>query len=358
MPDITLIKLKIRRGTDAQRQAVILEQGELGYTIDTNRVFVGNGVTPGGTSVSTIAHQPTRTAGSRLNLTTAVRGDIICDSSLLFQLTGTNSSALSSWAFIGPKADENTLTYNNTNRLSIRDNGITGSKFSEDAAKINGGINVDLSQGLYINVDNVTLRVDNTNFLSVSSINQNNITSSSLGQGLKGGSGQVLGLNVDTGTFNTSTGVLSLCSIPDGILNRSAFATGVLGTGLDLSDTNVIKTVVTDVDTSTLDRTVAGVVGLKPIGDGGTSPFCTFTYDTYGRIVGNPSSSIIDTLSSLRTSTDRLSVFNGNLEQTTFSNNTLITVRTNENLVVTLSSAGFMSIDTVVGRVAIPVFKY
>ena len=358
MPDITLIKLKIRRGTDAQRQAVILEQGELGYTIDTNRVFVGNGVTPGGNPVSTIAHLPTQTAGSRLSLTTAVRGDIICDSSLLFQLTGTNSSVLSSWSFIGPKADENTLTYNNTNRLSIRDNGITGSKFSEDAAKINGGINVDLVQGLYINVDNATLKVDNTNFLSVSSINQNNIASSSLGEGLKGGSGQVLSLNVDTGTFNTSTGVLSLCSIPNGIINRSAFATGVLGSGLDLSVTNVIKTVVTDVDILTLDKSVAGVVGLKAIGAGGTSPFCTFTYDTYGRIVGTPSSTIIDTLSSYKTTTDRLSVFNGNLEQSTYNNNTLINVRDDAGSVVTLSSAGFMAIETLAGRVAIPVFKY
>ena len=38
MPDIEIVKLKLRRGTDAQRQTVKLEQGELGYTTDAKRV--------------------------------------------------------------------------------------------------------------------------------------------------------------------------------------------------------------------------------------------------------------------------------------------------------------------------------
>ena len=358
MPDITIIKLKIRRGTNAQRQTVILEQGELGYTIDTNRVFVGNGSTLGGTSIGTIAHTPTQTTGSRLALTTAVRGDIVSDNSLLFQLTGNNYTQASNWAFIGPKADENTLTYN-TNRLSIRDGGITGTKFSDDAAMITGGIAVDPAQGLYVNVDNSTLAVNPTNNqLLVDVITEDNIASTALGDGIKGGNGVALSLDVNVNTFDISTSKLALCSIPNGIINRDAFATGVLGTGLNLDTSNVIKTVLTDVDNSTIEKDVNGIISLTDIGIGDTTVlFSEITYDKYGRVIGS-SNTIIDTLSSFRTASNGLSVFNGNIEQTTFNNNTLLTVRKNDSTSVTLSSAGFISINTSYGQIAIPAFKY
>lgn len=48
----TVVKLVIRRGTDADRQSVILSSGELGYAIDTKRVYIGDGITTGGTLVS------------------------------------------------------------------------------------------------------------------------------------------------------------------------------------------------------------------------------------------------------------------------------------------------------------------
>jgi len=47
----TVVKLVIRRGTDQQRQQVTLASGELGFTTDTERVFVGNGNTGGGVIV-------------------------------------------------------------------------------------------------------------------------------------------------------------------------------------------------------------------------------------------------------------------------------------------------------------------
>jgi hypothetical protein len=50
----TVIKLIIRRGTDADRQNIILSSGELGYTLDTKRVFVGDGVSNGGNLVGNI----------------------------------------------------------------------------------------------------------------------------------------------------------------------------------------------------------------------------------------------------------------------------------------------------------------
>ena len=40
MADITIVKFKVRRGTDSERERVVLDQGEIGYTIDTKRLFV------------------------------------------------------------------------------------------------------------------------------------------------------------------------------------------------------------------------------------------------------------------------------------------------------------------------------
>ena len=44
----TLLKLLVRRGQNADRQNVILDQGELGFTTDGKRLFVGDGQTLGG----------------------------------------------------------------------------------------------------------------------------------------------------------------------------------------------------------------------------------------------------------------------------------------------------------------------
>jgi len=44
----TVVKILVRRGTDSERQLSTFTEGELAYCIDTQRVFVGDGVTPGG----------------------------------------------------------------------------------------------------------------------------------------------------------------------------------------------------------------------------------------------------------------------------------------------------------------------
>jgi len=45
------MSLRIRRGTDAQRQTVQLDSGELAYTTDTQQLFVGDGTTIGGHNI-------------------------------------------------------------------------------------------------------------------------------------------------------------------------------------------------------------------------------------------------------------------------------------------------------------------
>lgn len=53
MIDRKIIKFLLRRGTDVERQQVVFETGEMVYTTDTKRLFIGDGVQVGGNSVST-----------------------------------------------------------------------------------------------------------------------------------------------------------------------------------------------------------------------------------------------------------------------------------------------------------------
>jgi len=50
----TVVKLLLRRGQESDRKNVVLTSGELGYTVDGKRVFVGDGVTQGGNLVGNL----------------------------------------------------------------------------------------------------------------------------------------------------------------------------------------------------------------------------------------------------------------------------------------------------------------
>jgi hypothetical protein len=52
----TIVKILIRRGQEYDRKLTLLSTGELGYSQDTQRLFVGDGFTLGGVSVGTVFH--------------------------------------------------------------------------------------------------------------------------------------------------------------------------------------------------------------------------------------------------------------------------------------------------------------
>jgi len=73
----TLLKLLVRRGQNADRQNVILDQGELGFTTDGNRLFVGDGQTLGGIITG---NKFLGSVANHLTLTGMVEGDIAFNS--------------------------------------------------------------------------------------------------------------------------------------------------------------------------------------------------------------------------------------------------------------------------------------
>jgi hypothetical protein len=74
MIDRRIGKIKIRRGTDSQRTSIVFPEGELLYTTDKNRVYIGDGTTSGGVFISNKNHISTTIETLPYN---ALYGDII-----------------------------------------------------------------------------------------------------------------------------------------------------------------------------------------------------------------------------------------------------------------------------------------
>ena len=159
MPTVDASKIKIRRGKNSQRLNVILEEGELGYTTDTKRVFIGDGSTTGGNSVGTKNfNQNSRTANSLQDKVQL--GDIVFDNNLLYSLSASNSLLTNSWMMLSPRVDGTSIEYygsKNTLRVVPGSNKITA---------VGVGLAIDTSSDPYLLLDTDT---NTTTLLNVGS---------------------------------------------------------------------------------------------------------------------------------------------------------------------------------------------
>jgi hypothetical protein len=377
MPDVTIVKLKIRRGTDSQRKTITLEQGELGYATDTRRVFVGDGITVGGVPVSNINHPPIKDPN---NLVTqrAVVNDFIYAGTYLYQLTASDYTSLSSWVQVSNNlvADGNSIDYTNIggrDYLKIKNGGITGSMFNASATHSLGGLSAT-TMGLKANVDNSTLTVTNSNLLSVYSIDQRHISNSSFTDGITGGNGDLIRLNVDQQYFNftEADNQLTITNIPDSSVTFSKLDTNIFGGGLIIANEQVVSQYVRGLGPGLQDDGYGNLLISDTTSPGNTF-FKTVEYNSRGQILSADYS--ITTVLSCDSSSPELAIFNGSPSQvafdTPYTNQTLLTALSTSpsNLLATeqvvLSSAGFICFESTnakdgmpVGRFAIPVFTY
>ena len=359
MPDIEIIKLKLRRGTDSQRQLVILEQGELGYTTDTKRVWVGDGILSGGNIVGNITHTPLDVV-NKTGITTAVQGDLVLEQGLLYQLSGTDYSLASSWGFIGTRVDNDTIEYNANNQLVIKS---LSAEYGPDSGLI------DTGTGTRINVDNITLHVTSTGVLSVSSVDQKHMTASAFGNGIQGGSGSTIQLDVDSTQFGFTTNQLQLTAIDNGIVNvASLSADSFNGSGLNIVG-DKLEAVLQSTDGSTVTDT-GGIISLYNLGGQSTGAFSDVSIDEYGRVIGL-NSTIIDSLSVNIADTGHADALSGENWYKGYYDGPLggvqsliyaISAGESGNETITLSSAGFIQIntgdDTPGNRLAIPAYLF
>jgi hypothetical protein len=412
MPQVEITKFKVRRGTDEQRQLLVFEQGEFAYTVDTKRLYVGDGATLGGVSAGAKIH-PSLLNTYSLTGVIAEIGDIVPVNKTFWQLTASDYTQLSSWEIRIIDVDPVVFSFDSTSTLQLNTSSI--SAIYLDPISVSNGIMID-SGILQSNFNTKSLEISAYQLsLKASGIDEREISSSALGGGLSGGSNQKIGLYADFNSFyfdangmtklsgynpftlrfddinsdwigaglSYNLGVSSLSTtITDvddsGTITRDAIGrvglnTAIFGAGLHY-DSNItsLSTNLVSCDNISIVKSSEGIISIKNDAVSGTNEWAKITVDQFGRVT-NQTSSIFQTLTGSSSSgsynvTNSLSaIFNGDPSGVITSTNiTRFTALSADGQVVTLSSAGFICFEGAfttrmgqsVGRFAIPIFKY
>jgi len=187
MPDITIVKFKVRRGTNSEREKVVLDQGELGYTLDTKRLFVGEGLS-GGNVVGSKNFGAFNLESGLGGTVGAQIGDFGYANSKLYTLTAESyTSDLGGWGYIGNLPDDTSLEFDSSNFLSIKLSAIDATNLKNETFGV----------GLKRNDAAIDLRYSTRYFeisaeeltLKDGAINVANISTAVLSSGLSGGGG-------------------------------------------------------------------------------------------------------------------------------------------------------------------------
>ena len=155
MIDRRIVGFLARRGTNAERSQVLFESGEVVYTTDTKRVYIGDGTTVGGVPISNINSVLTSFP------TTSSIGDFVYRPDLLRTYVATTSG----FTYIGPYPDNQSIDFLD-NKLQVASAGVTYVKLNQNVAAPNGGV-IYTPVGLSINYDPTTLGVSILNQLFV-----------------------------------------------------------------------------------------------------------------------------------------------------------------------------------------------
>jgi len=148
----TLLKLLVRRGSNSDRQNIVLSQGELGYTTDTKRLFVGDGQTQGGIIIGN------KYVGANTDVTSIANplsGDFAFDSDnnkLVVFEGGSNITA--NWKNVGGVYNNgnNTITISNTNGIAVGT--LSANNFSADA--LGSSMQLDANNRVDINATSIS----------------------------------------------------------------------------------------------------------------------------------------------------------------------------------------------------------
>lgn len=116
----TLLKQILRQGADSDRLNITPDSGELAYSNDTKRLFVGDGSTSGGILVGNVFK------GSATNITTLAPGEVgdlayDSDNNKLYILNENNGSLIGDWLLVGGvySAANGTINLTSDNKLSV-----------------------------------------------------------------------------------------------------------------------------------------------------------------------------------------------------------------------------------------------
>ena len=156
----TLLKLLVRRGTDFDRKQITLATGELGYTTDTERLYIGNSVDAGGILVGN------KWKGSKAGLAGTIAGvltgDIAYDTNTntLNVLVAGNGTNDTDWYTIADQisAGDGTIDFSVNNSITVGT--LSAGNFSADA--LGSSIELDASNRIAlsgtVNINAVSIR--------------------------------------------------------------------------------------------------------------------------------------------------------------------------------------------------------
>lgn len=135
-----ITRIIFRRGLDSERKQITLNQGEPGFAVDTNRLFVGDGITPGGRPVGSrfLGYVTFGSINSFVDpYQGALSGDFVFDfgTTLLYVLTGNDSTRTDNYAPLGTSytvAGSNTIE-STGGILEIKESSLDFSYFNSSA---------------------------------------------------------------------------------------------------------------------------------------------------------------------------------------------------------------------------------
>lgn len=115
----TVVKILVRRGTESDRVQTVLTEGELGYSVDTRRLFIGDGITLGGVPAGNINFG--FTSNRSVYSPFAQNGDAINDSGKNYIFQNGTWSSVSPVLYIEPTNGSQSIEedQSSTNRLRL-----------------------------------------------------------------------------------------------------------------------------------------------------------------------------------------------------------------------------------------------
>ena len=258
MIDRRITKFKLRRGTDDQRKTVVFEEGELVYTTDTNRIYVGTGFTSGGIIVAnsityTVSDFPAKNTPNDL----VYRED---HKRLYIYKDNIGGSPVA--RYVGPEADGSSIAFNSSNMLTIASGGVNNTHLNYTAVASAGGLGLS-ADGLFIKYEPTKLTIDGTGRLTVvPGINvsdldpQGGLTARTTG----------VAVNTDNNTIviDTATNTIKVSSISAENISVSAVHASNLHPDVAVTDGGIVRTssgLSASIDNTTI-KITAGKMGV------------------------------------------------------------------------------------------------
>jgi hypothetical protein len=181
MATVSVIKLKVRRGSDTDRRQITLDVGEIGYVTDptSRRIFVGDGSTRGGNAAGLKFY--TGDLDNPVNFSTTQIGDIVYNTAdnKLYALTGLNVDNFpnynqkAAYQFIGSRTDNTTIGYTVDGRLQVKANGITNTQVANSVFDLTQGLKRTAGGSVSVRYDDGTIKVNGSGALYVNSVGIN-----------------------------------------------------------------------------------------------------------------------------------------------------------------------------------------